>query len=157
MDNDGLYRPLRGLRTTRLIQLLPGDREDAISIKLLEVELDDVRDTYEALSYCWGDPYITERIRCGNGNVEVTSNAAAFLRQLRKPQQERLLWMDTISINQSNREERTSQVKIMHIIYQFAASVQAWLGPEGADSDLAMSHALSLDSSNLIQDRKSVV
>lgn len=49
------------------------------------------------------------------------------------------LWVDAICINQSDLEERSSQVSIMKKIYQRACIAFAWLGIEADSSDVAMS------------------
>ena len=43
---------LRDARCTRLVILLPGERDSPIEIELTEVSLDD-DPTYEAVSYTW--------------------------------------------------------------------------------------------------------
>jgi hypothetical protein len=40
------------------------------------------------------------------------------------------MWIDAICIDQSNLEERSSQVKMMHLIYKKADAVLVWLGPQ---------------------------
>jgi hypothetical protein len=40
------------------------------------------------------------------------------------------LWIDALSINQGDIQERCEQVKLMSSIYQTATKVVVWLGPE---------------------------
>jgi len=40
------------------------------------------------------------------------------------------LWIDALSIDQSNDSEKGPQVAMMGAIYQLATRVIAWLGPE---------------------------
>jgi len=56
-------------------------------------------------------------------------------------------WIDAICIDQSNLDERASQVKIMKDIYHNAAYVIVWLGEEDQDTDMAASTISKLVSS----------
>jgi hypothetical protein len=49
-----------------------------------------------------------------------------------------MLWIDAVCINQSAREERGRQVRMMWQIYKAADCVIVWLGPEEWDSATAM-------------------
>lgn len=40
------------------------------------------------------------------------------------------IWIDAVCINQSDGDERSSQVKMMHLIYRKADAVLIWLGPQ---------------------------
>jgi hypothetical protein len=48
------------------------------------------------------------------------------------------IWIDAISINQDDEEEKAVQVSRMGDIYRTAHQVLAWLGPAEQNSDLAM-------------------
>ena len=57
------------------------------------------------------------------------------LRYLRKPDAERVLWIDRIAINQEDLKERAAQVGLMSEIYSSASEVPVWLGrADGATS-----------------------
>jgi hypothetical protein len=47
-------------------------------------------------------------------------------------------WIDALSINQADIEERSEQVKLMSDIYQTATGVFVWLGPEDHFTELAI-------------------
>jgi hypothetical protein len=57
---------------------------------------------------------------------------------LRSPIEIRILWIDTICINQDDIPERNEQVKRMTNIYTFAYRVVTWLGEESNNSMLAL-------------------
>ena len=57
-----------------------------------------------------------------------------------------LFWNDTVCIDQEDLEERSEQVRRMASIYKMAYRVIAWLGPESADSKLALSTIAKLGS-----------
>jgi hypothetical protein len=61
-----------------------------------------------------------------------------MLKHLRHPLEDRVVWIDALSIDQANVTERNSQVRQIGKIYQAAAAVCIWLGPAAESSDLAM-------------------
>jgi hypothetical protein len=65
--------------------------------------------------------------------VEVTQNLATALVYLRHNSEPRVLWIDALSINQEDVEERSSQVARMADIYRLADRVVVWLGPENEE------------------------
>ena len=60
--------------------------------------------------------------------VPITHNLHSCLRYLRHRAQTRRLWVDAISINQNDPEERAHQVQQMEHIFRTADTVHAWLG-----------------------------
>jgi hypothetical protein len=105
---------------------------------------------YYTLSYTWGAPYHglplewddpneTRNIYIDDQEFPVRWNLAEALRSLcqlfREP---RMFWIDAICIDQSNLEERSTQVQLMHRIYYFAVRTYAWLGPTTEDSGMAL-------------------
>ncbi|KAJ4301442.1 hypothetical protein N0V90_003534 [Kalmusia sp. IMI 367209] len=123
-----LYKPLPGAIHFRLLKIYPGKGTEAIRCKFKAAAIDDVIDTYEAISYVWGDPNITESIVCNGLQVAVTTNLADALRSFRLPKAKRIVWADAICINQQDTRERSSQVKMMDQVYEKAKRVIAWLG-----------------------------
>jgi hypothetical protein len=127
----------RGSKThIRILELYPGHPGDSVRCGLYTALLS--AQPYEALSYCWGDPEVTEAVTCNNAKVQVTVNLAAALQALRRTDQPRLLWVDALCINQSSITERNEQVAIMRDIYNTAATTIVWLGDMADDSDDAM-------------------
>lgn len=136
----------------RLLRLAPGEREAPIACSLVDASLDSLP-PYEALSYVWGDPTITEPIMCNGLPGRITINLARALRRIRAgislPSAMRndftsnecltsnsedpsyfpkLLWVDALCIDQDNTHERNIQVPLMREIYSSATRVIAWLG-----------------------------
>lgn len=60
------------------------------------------------------------------------------MRYLRLAEKPRTVWVDALSINQIDDEEKTHQVQHMRKIYELASRVVIWLGKASDDSDLAM-------------------
>ncbi|KAH0553321.1 hypothetical protein GP486_006575 [Trichoglossum hirsutum] len=99
------------------------------------METYDFRDApeYEALSYTWGTQDESESIKLNGQLFSVTPNLLEALRQLCLNQREngkskRKLWIDAISINQSNNPEKSQQVMQMKEIYANASQVLMWTG-----------------------------
>ncbi|PWY81651.1 hypothetical protein BO94DRAFT_625795 [Aspergillus sclerotioniger CBS 115572] len=83
---------------------------------------------FEALSYVWGNVAIRTDIWVDCCIVSAPTNLEQFLRALREPKQDRVVWVDYLCINQHDILERNSQVLLMSQIYINATSVIAWLG-----------------------------
>ncbi|KAF2162366.1 hypothetical protein M409DRAFT_58460 [Zasmidium cellare ATCC 36951] len=83
---------------------------------------------YEAASYVWGERDVQATIEVDGEEVLVTRNLEAVLKRIRLPDRHRLLWVDQISINQSDDIEKVQQVPLMGRIYAAAVQVLAWLG-----------------------------
>jgi hypothetical protein len=105
---------------------------------LLELKLDSEDDlSYEAISYAWEgqNPNDDQYITCLDGDkgphrILITKNSAIALRYLRKLDEDRMLWMDSICIDQSSTKDRNHQVQLMGDTYTFAQRVLIWLGED---------------------------
>ncbi|KAF1848166.1 HET-domain-containing protein [Cucurbitaria berberidis CBS 394.84] len=98
---------------------------------------------YEALSYVWGSKDNTVQVLVQSqlldqGFIPITRNLDVALRHLRHRHESRLVWIDALCINQSNKVEKGSQVGMMGRIFSLARSVIAWLGPEENNSNYAL-------------------
>ncbi|KAK8040034.1 hypothetical protein PG993_008445 [Apiospora rasikravindrae] len=131
------YEPLSKPNDIRLLDILPGRAGETPSISLRTANLSDEPD-YEALSYVWGDVQKTEQILCNGHPVQVTTNLRDALRQLRFPDRPRTLWADALCINQSDLDERSQQVQIMHLIYKSCRRCVVWLGLADEHTDAAL-------------------
>jgi Heterokaryon incompatibility protein (HET) len=154
------YSKLPKENDIRLLIVQPGAENAPIVCNLVVREGNE---PYEALSWSWGDlpPNITIYIVNENGQKEpllIKPNLAVALKNLRKQDSLRALWIDAIcmqaiplnvfvlefelnmslGINQNDFEERSGQVSMMRDIYGEATNVCIWLGVEEADSLMAM-------------------
>lgn len=97
---------------------------------------------YEALSWTWGsaDEQYVIFIKVGpmRYKMRVRKQLALALKYLRRPGEERILWIDAICINQDNLGERNHQVQLMSRIYTRASQVCVWLGEGDSDSEIAI-------------------
>lgn len=108
---------------------------------------------YEALSYVWGQSSENRTITVdGKEGVPVTDNLHAALRRLRRPDRQRILWVDSLCINQENIEERSWQVEMMGRIYSTAARVVIWLG-DAEDLDPNLNQVLTEGGDELSPER----
>lgn len=107
---------------------------------------------FEALSYTWDteqNPEVAqvtyEQPFQGSGTlttvrstVTIRENLANALRALRYSDKGRTLWVDALCINQSDLPERSSQVRLMALLYKLAQRVVVWLGQSTFDTALAV-------------------
>lgn len=111
----------------RVVELLHNGSQDPITCRLHFVALGD-QIQYTALSYVWGDPTKTKEIILDGKPFHVRENLWNFLCQARQSKLRGLLWIDAISIDQTNVQERNHQVRMMGEIYSQATLVVVWLG-----------------------------
>jgi hypothetical protein len=134
----------------RLVSINPGHPTDLLKCTLsqacvpwgypFQATPEGPQTKYEALSYVWGDASVTSPILLNGYPFEVTLNLKAALNHLRLESSLRVLWVDAISINQRDVEERNQQVQAMTMIYKTAQRVIVWLGESRDGSDRAFDH-----------------
>lgn len=132
MNERYVYRPLTSKHSIRVIALHPSYRHDApISCNLREASInasDSASMAYEALSYVWGAPSGTIPIICNGKTLFITENCEMAIRRIRKKRCKRHLFIDALSINQEDDNERSTQVNIMGDVFRNATRVLVWLG-----------------------------
>ena len=121
------YRPLAPPHTFRLLVLDPGHVSHPVSIRLQVVER-ATRPAYDAISYVWGDPGHKVTIACDGRPFEITFNLFWALVRIRSVSQPKILWADAICINQSDLQERSSEVTFMGSLYSNASRVYICMG-----------------------------
>lgn len=121
------YRTLAPTSAFRLLKLLKGSGPE-LDCELLPVSLQDGHISYEALSYTWGSNELVECIRLDRKLFWVTDNLHAALQNLRRLNEDRILWIDAICINQGDKVEQSQQVQQMGHIFEGAEKVLFWLG-----------------------------
>ncbi|ERF74426.1 hypothetical protein EPUS_06604 [Endocarpon pusillum Z07020] len=137
--------PGEELRTDSSIRLLKihaaSGQEQEIECTLQSFDLNE-EPCYHALSYTWGPPvkFFDPRdeefpneirsILCNGQPFSVTPNLQDALVELRRSDFTDWLWVDSISIDQSNLKERASQVALMARIYRSTNETIAWLGKD---------------------------
>jgi hypothetical protein len=149
----------------RVLALYGGQRSKTPAIDLLGLSMkaSAVKERvpeYEAISYAWGSPTRSRRIKCNNGAkrkfsgsglhslapklhtskawLQVSETVYNLLTDLRPQTGYRLLWIDALCINQNDFAERACQVTLMNIIFAQASRVVVWLPHESDDADDAV-------------------
>ncbi|KAK5729767.1 hypothetical protein LTR17_011633 [Elasticomyces elasticus] len=129
-DLQGVYADQdvkRNQQCIRLLRLSSGVGDEPINCHLYTVELDNAG-CFEALSYVWGTSIAERPVLVDGKPCAVTENLLTALVNLRRPDSDRTLWVDSICINQKNVLERNDQVQKMGSIYGHAQRVLVWLG-----------------------------
>ena len=157
----GVLQKTSGTDILRLVKLLPADvNQDAVDCEITEIELaqkladqqEKKQTKYEALSWYWGTgPHNDKNILVHRDNLlhrlPISSSLHSALQALRHPTKARYLWIDAISINQNNIDERNHQVSMMERIFAFAESVCIWTGP----SDEHTKNALDFIKNHIVK------
>ena len=128
----GLYEPLTAdKREIRLLTILPGHQYDALACTMDIADIDDddcVK--YETMSYCWGDIFEQDHISVNGKQQRVPLSARAALLRVREESAPRVVWIDSVCINQDDPDERGHQVRFMDLIYKRGERNLIYLGGE---------------------------
>ena len=124
-----------------LIKLKPAsDVRDPIHFELFHDDLGNLTD-YSALSYTWGAPHeglppewddtdCKVPILVNGCEFHIRKNLESALRHVRSAREgHQAFWVDAISINQNDHEERRKGVLQMKQIYEKSLGTIVWLGP----------------------------
>ncbi|KAH8730504.1 heterokaryon incompatibility protein-domain-containing protein [Phaeosphaeriaceae sp. PMI808] len=120
----------------RLVKILP-ETMSKLKCEILHRSLNDAPD-YIAISYAWGDGLDTKPLRLAGAVIPVAASLYDTLEAVRQKKLETLVWVDALCIDQQNKDERATQVRLMGHIYSRAMSAAIWLGPAADKSPLAM-------------------
>lgn len=160
-DTEHQYSPIPD-GWIRLIQLTPdhGDEQAPVRCRIVDYCFSDTEQgthPYEALSYVWGDQGPEgpkEVLICQNGYLHITRNLEAALKRLRYCSVDRLLWVDSVCINQKDGDERGSQVLMMAKIYAHANRVLVWLEETSSDGGATTDSGPGLEELRLLASRR---
>lgn len=130
----------------RILGLCPGEADGPIHCKYHVVRLDDLKLSYETLSYAWhddgNDGTSSSTIYIDKKSVEVSRTLYRAVKRLRQIHNMRYLWIDAICINQADDREKTQQVNMMRRIYSQCDQCVIWLGSLGSTSSVDAQAAL---------------
>ena len=86
------------------------------------------------------------RLTATGADLLITPNCNAAIRQLRSTTETKVLWIDSICIDQSPEavEERNIQVALMGDICKSAARVVVWLGPSNERVERALHQVMDI-------------
>ena len=146
----------------RLVIIRPGPLKSPVEVDLISAPFKDAQKGYKALSYEWGEGLALRSVilRDYTQNIDkiqdpkerfrfivfkaygtrffVRHNLFEALRHLRQPHEPVAVWIDAISIDQLNDEEKAHQVRQMADIYNGASFVNVWLGTASEATNQAM-------------------
>ncbi|KAK5170409.1 uncharacterized protein LTR77_004997 [Saxophila tyrrhenica] len=139
---DQIYAPLSDSQY-RVLGILPGSFDGPLRSQLYTRECSDLAPfqhnaSFDALSYCWGQPVFTESIECDGVVYPITANLDSALRHIRSEHTTKLLWVDYLCINQTDLKERSQQIRNMGLIFGSARTVVAWLGDAAENTEAAV-------------------
>lgn len=115
----------------RYLLLQPGESGDPIVCSIHITKLEDST-PFEAISYVWGTSERTEPIECDGKTIYITVNLRNSLRAVRRIDEARALWSDSICINQADNEEKALQVSLMAEIFRRSTRTLICLGSNDA-------------------------
>ncbi|KAI2633889.1 heterokaryon incompatibility protein-domain-containing protein [Xylaria nigripes] len=115
-------------KVIRLLRLLPLSSGDDMGCDIINHDLDNILEEYEAVSYTWGETKEAV-IRINGRPIRTSEKVLRMLQTLRDTWKPRLLWIDNICINQADATERSYQVSLMRHIYYRATNMIMWLDP----------------------------
>jgi hypothetical protein len=122
----------------RLLSFQGGSGADSIACDYSVHSFSDALE-YIGLSYTWGDPTPTHTITIEGQSIKVHKNCFEALWQARHNYPPlfgiRHFWIDALCIDQSNLQEKSSQVQAMSLIFGCAARVAVSLGPSDGTMD----------------------
>jgi hypothetical protein len=139
--------PLEYDNSIRLLRLEPSTCSDSrLCGSLIEFHLEK-KPIYEAVSYTWSKPVFPERLNLDDGSLQITENVAWALKRFRLTDNSRLLWIDSVCINQDDDKEKGQQVSLMADIFMQASQVLVWLGLATCNTEPALRYMENLASS----------
>jgi hypothetical protein len=122
----------------RVVDIMPAKSFDEELVCYLRTVSLAQKPNYDALSYTWGDSANRRQIKLNDKPFAVTANLLTARLYLRSCSEVRSVWIDALSINQSDLLERNFMVSQMHTIYNLAQKTIAWLGEATEKSNEAI-------------------
>lgn len=109
----------------RLLKLHAGDGWNILKADLISVSISEAPQ-FEAISYRWASGEDVP-ILLDNYRFLVSGEVHEILRTLRYQHEDRLLWLDSICIDQNNINEKEWQIEFMTQIYGTCTRVIGWI------------------------------
>lgn len=141
----------------RLLRLHPGTSDDPIHVEFVPMRLGDSSvPAYEALSYTWADESgdVTRNCQIFLGPywdiVWITHGCEQAISTIRHKHVDRLVWVNSICIQQEDMIEKNHQTRLLREIFQKAFKVVVYLGKATKDSSVALDFIKSAENKLLI-------
>lgn len=145
-----VFDPIDNVRDGIDVSSVPSPGTLVCSLRTVSL-LDDDLEPYASISYSWGDVVSRSEICINGHHVTIPRNSELALRHLYDARSHggasttgpTRLWIDAVCIDQTNREERAAQVRLMAQIYTRAYAVLAFTGSTFHRIDAAF-HSIQL-------------
>jgi hypothetical protein len=126
---DYVYCELPTSRSIRILEISRSYPWGPLQLNLYPFDIESCP-PYEAISYTWGDPKKIRlvTITIGGKKLKIPANALQVISRRASYWNPKLMWIDSVCINQKDLEERSKQVQLMRELYQKASRVIVWLG-----------------------------
>ncbi|RYP53097.1 hypothetical protein DL768_001874 [Monosporascus sp. mg162] len=124
------YKPLNK-GDIRLLMLHPGQQDAQLRAVVYRCSL-LLANSFQAISYTWGNPELSHSLWTPDGNIKITASLYATLRCLRHEAQPLVLWTDGVCVNQSDKKEKTEQIQLLPQVFQRATCVLVCLGSDSS-------------------------
>ncbi|KAF2028059.1 hypothetical protein EK21DRAFT_102134 [Setomelanomma holmii] len=111
----------------RTLILKPGIDSETLQCDLQISPMNAV--PFVAISYVWGQNMKNHEITCDGRTIAITTYLWILLRHIRS-NVSRILWADSICINQENDEEKARQVAMMGQVFRAAEHVLIYIGAD---------------------------
>ncbi|KAF2664280.1 hypothetical protein BT63DRAFT_460586 [Microthyrium microscopicum] len=132
--------------TIRLLLIHPRPPTSPLKCTLFETTISSLPQ-YEAISYCWGKPERNSEIVVNDRLLKVPANALEVLKNRSSVWEPKLVWLDSVCINQRDSVEKGRQVLLMTEIYEKASTVSVEL--LGTPDEEAIMNAMTYKASQL--------
>lgn len=89
----------------RLVCIKPGSLQHVVDCELITENMATAE--FEASSYVWGATMFPYKIKVNGKDFYVTYNLFSVLCELRRPDRDRIVWIDALCINQADDVEKS--------------------------------------------------
>ena len=125
-------------REFRLLKIKPGRTRKSAPELSLSSHLIDTAPEYVAVSYEWGINPPRQRVMINGVGCAIRENLWHCLQVLQRRALAKYYWIDAISIDQTDANERGHQVQQMGRIYSKAQFTLAWIGTGDKETSSAL-------------------
>ena len=127
----------------RLLKLSKWTLASPVFCELVHVRLDGAPE-FETISYTWGTQRVFKRLILNGRFFDVSERVYEVVHDRASSFMTRLIWIDSICINQCDNDEKNIQVRLMKEIYNSSCHTVIWLG-HAPDANEAMAFLALLD------------
>lgn len=146
-----LWKPLPPGDFIRCLILQPGLSDSPLEGKLKVFKLDQ-GPQYEAISYVWGSKIKSETFVCDGRRIHITESLSMALHKFRHTDESRVMWADSICMNQDDEIEKSHQVALMGQIYSKASKVLIHMAGNDQEHASQLASLVSETNSYVLQE-----